>query len=155
MNAAQGFGAIDQHGGLPDPEADRQFYAGVPARRLVAFFIDLFLIWGLAFVVSVLTLGVGFLLFGLLLAVFDFFYRVATISNHSATWGMRAMGIELRGLDGDRFDLTQTIGHTLLFYVAMAFMVTQLISVVLMAGSSMGRGLHDLPFGSTMINSPA
>ena len=26
--------------GLPDPERDRQFYEGVPARRLVAFFID-------------------------------------------------------------------------------------------------------------------
>ena len=26
--------------GLPDPERDRQFYDGVPARRLVAWFVD-------------------------------------------------------------------------------------------------------------------
>ncbi|MFV0475244.1 MAG: RDD family protein [Pikeienuella sp.] len=151
----QGFGVIGEQGGLPDPEADSQFYEGVPARRLLAFAIDIALIWGLAFVIGVLTLGIGFLLFGMLVPVLDFIYRAATISNRSATWGMRFAGVELRQLSGARFDLFHAVAHTILFYVATAFVVAQLVSVILMAGAAMGRGLHDLPFGSTMINSPA
>ena len=40
MNA---YGIYGPMSGLPDPELDRQFYAGVPARRLVAWLIDLVL----------------------------------------------------------------------------------------------------------------
>ena len=32
--------AAARSAGLPDPERDRQFYDGVPLRRLVAWFID-------------------------------------------------------------------------------------------------------------------
>ncbi|QIE54000.1 RDD family protein [Pikeienuella piscinae] len=142
-------------GVLPDPVTDRQFYDGVPARRLLAFLIDVVLVWGIALIVGILTLGIGFFILGFVIAVVDFIYRVATISNRSATPGMRFAGIELRQRDGARFDLFHAIGHTLLFYVAISFIVVQLVSVALMAGSAMGRGLHDLPFGSTMINSPA
>lgn len=155
MNGASGgFGWMDHPGGLPDPEADRQFYDGVPARRLFAFVIDIVLVWGITLAIGVLTLGIGFLMLGFVLAVVDFIYRVTTISNRSATWGMRLVGIELRAQNGRRFDLVQAVGHTILFYIALAFTPLQLVSVILMAGSAMGRGLHDIPFGSTMINSP-
>lgn len=156
MSEAQGvFGWIDSPGGLPDPEADRQFYAGVPARRLFAFIIDVVIVWGVAILIGLMTLGVGFLLLGPLVAIVDFIYRVTTITNQSATWGMRFVRIELRRNNGERFDLSHAIGHTILFYIAIAFAPLQLISIILMAGSGMGRGLHDFPFGSTMINSPA
>ncbi|MEX2519739.1 MAG: RDD family protein [Paracoccaceae bacterium] len=152
--ASGGFGWIDQPGGLPDPETDRQFYEGVPARRLFAFVIDVVLVWGITLAVGVLTLGIGFLMLGFVLAAVDFIYRVSTISNRSATWGMRLARIELRARNGRRFDLAHAAGHTIAFYIALAFTPLQLVSVILMAGSAMGRGLHDIPFGSTMINSP-
>ena len=142
-------------GGLPDPEADSQFYEGVPAKRLIAWLIDVAIVWGSAIVVSLLMLGLGFLIFGFILLVVDFLYRVTTIGNRSATWGMRVMGIELRQFSGERFNTGVGLIHTLLFYLSLIFVVVQLISVLMMAGSRFGRGLHDTPFGSTMINRPA
>ena len=141
-------------GGLPDPETESRFYAGVPARRLLAFLIDILAVWGVALLIGVLTLGIGLFFLGFIVAAADLIYRVSTLTNRSATWGMRFAAIELRKADGARFDLPHAVGHTLLFYLAMAFAPALLVSVILMAGSAMGRGLHDLPFGSTMINSP-
>ena len=40
----QAYGTIGALPGLPDPEIDREFYEGVPARRLVAWFVDVILI---------------------------------------------------------------------------------------------------------------
>ena len=55
--------------GLPDPERDRQFYEGVPPRRLVAWFVDLAIVLlvgvPLAVLFGLLTLGFGFALFPL------------------------------------------------------------------------------------------
>lgn len=141
-------------GALPDPVADRRFYEGVPAKRLIAFLIDWALIWGVAIGVSILTLGIGFLIFGPIAAVADFIYRVLTVSNRSATLGMRAMGVELRAGDGRRFTFGQAVGHTILFYFSLYLVFIHLVSIIMMAGSSTGRGLHDIPFGSTVINSP-
>ena len=140
--------------GLPDPDADPQFYEGVPARRLLAAFIDFVALWGAAFLFLIGTLGIGFFVLGLFLLVADFAHRVIMISAGSATIGMRLARIELRRRDGRRFDMAHAIGHTLLFYLASVSVIAQLISVIMMMGSPLGRGLHDLPFGSTMISSP-
>ncbi|MEM8751346.1 MAG: RDD family protein [Pseudomonadota bacterium] len=147
-------GWIGRVGGLPDPEVDRRFYEGVPARRLFAFVIDVIVVWGVAIGLAFATLGIGFLFLGFLVAVADFFYRVLTISGRSATLGMRAMEIELRDGSGARFGFGTALFHTLLFYLSFTFFVLHLVSIVMMAGSAMGRALHDLPFGSTMIKSP-
>ena len=146
--------SLNSGGGLPDPDSDAQFYSGVPAKRLVAFLIDVVLVWGIAILVSLLTLGIGFLIMGFLIAVIDLIYRTLTIGSKSATLGMRMMGIELRTFGGDRFNTGHALIHTLLFYVMLAFVIVQLISVIMMGGSRYGRGLHDLVVGSTMINRP-
>ena len=95
--------------GLPDPDRDRQFYDGVPARRLAAWFVDLVVVLAIGVPVAVffglVTLGFGFALFPLVVAGVGFLYRTATIAAGSATWGMRSMGIEFRRGDGTRFDL--------------------------------------------------
>jgi uncharacterized RDD family membrane protein YckC len=121
----------------------------------LAFLIDVVFVWLAVIAIGVLTLGVGFFILGFVLFTVDLTYRVLTISNRSATPGMRAMGIELRDIDGHRFSLGQALGHTLLFYLSLTFFLVHLVSIFMMAGSAMGRALHDLPFGSTMINSPA
>ncbi|MEM7547308.1 MAG: RDD family protein [Pseudomonadota bacterium] len=141
--------------GLPDPVADRQFYDGVALRRLMAFFIDVMLVWGGALVVVVLTFGLGLFILGFIVAVIDLAYRVITISNRSATFGMRAMRIELRNSDGRPFSFGEALLHTLLFYLSLTIFLAHLVSLFMMAGTSLGRGLHDLPLGSAMINSPA
>lgn len=142
------------YSGPPDPDIDPQFYQGVPAKRLLAFAIDVIAVWGIAILASLLTLGVGFIFFAFIVVVVDAIYRITTITNHSATFGMRIMGIELRDAQGQPFNLVHAVAHTIMFYVAAAFVIVQLISVLMMAGSHYGRGVHDLPIGSTMINRP-
>ena len=142
-------------GGLPDPETDPQFYDGVPVRRLVAALIDAAIVWGGAVLFVILTLGLGLFVIGGFVLVADFTHRVLLLTARSSTLGMGLMRIELRRYDGRRFDLPHAIGHTVLCYIAGVSVIAQIVSIVMMAGSSLGRGLHDLPFGSTMINSPA
>lgn len=140
--------------GPPDPDADVRFYDGVPAKRLLAFALDVTAVWGVTLAICLLTLGMGFFLFAPLIAVVDAVYRIVTITNKSATPGMRLMGIELRDAQGERFNMVHAIAHTVLFYVSIAFVIVQLVSVLLMAGGRYGRGLHDMPLGATMINRP-
>lgn len=145
---------LNSSGGLPDPDRDAQFYDGVPAKRLVAFCVDVVLIWGMAVLLSLLTLGIGFLVFPFLVGLVDLVYRTLTIGAKSATFGMRLMGIELRTFNGDRFNTGHALIHTLLFYAMLVTFIVHLVSVIMMGGSRYGRGLHDFIVGSTMINRP-
>ncbi len=156
MQATGYLGTMD---GLPDPELDRQFYAGVLPRRLVAWLIDVTLILlvgvPLALVFGVATLGVGFAIFPLVVAGTGFVYRTFTIAEGSATWGMRAVGIELRRHDGSRLDFVTALLHTTLYTVAMGMVLVQMASVVAMLGTRYGQGLPDLILRTTAINPPA
>jgi uncharacterized RDD family membrane protein YckC len=149
---------IGDMSGLPDPDRDQRFYAGVPSRRLAAWVVDVIVTLGigvpLALVFGLMTLGVGLALFPLILLGVGFFYRVATIASGSATWGMRLMGIELRRQDGTRFDLTAAFLHTALYTVCIGVMILQVASIVGMLGTRYGQGLPDLVLRSAMINRP-
>ncbi|PJN96048.1 hypothetical protein CNY89_04865 [Amaricoccus sp. HAR-UPW-R2A-40] len=145
--------------GLPDPDRDQRFYAGVPSRRLAAWVVDVIVALGigvpLALVFGLMTLGFGLALFPMILLGVGFLYRVATIASGSATWGMRLMGIELRRQDGTRFDLTAAFLHTALYTVCIGVMILQVASIVGMLGTRYGQGLPDLVLRSAMINRPA
>jgi uncharacterized RDD family membrane protein YckC len=145
--------------GLPDPERDRQFYDGVLSRRLVAWFVDVFLILlvgvPLAIVFGLLTLGFGFALFPFIVGAVGFLYRTATLAGASATWGMRFTGIELRRGDGARFDLPTAALHTAIYAVCIWMFVLQIASCVAMLATRYGQGLPDLILGTTAINRPA
>ena len=145
--------------GLPDPERDRQFYDGVPFRRLVAWIIDvtLVLLMGvpLAIVFGLMTLGLGFALFPIVIAGTGFLYRVSTISGASATWGMRFTGIELRRGDGSRFDLATALMHTGIYLVCMSLVVLQAISCFTILGTRYRQSLADIVLATTAIHRPA
>jgi uncharacterized RDD family membrane protein YckC len=145
-------------GGLPDPERDAQFYDGVNTRRLLAWGIDVILAGLIALaLLMLLALPTFGLIFFATFAVFgltDFAYRLITLASGSATPGMRIMGIELRGRDGNRIDLPTALLHTLGYWLSMGFVAVQLVSVLLMIGQSRGRGLTDLVLGTAMINRP-
>lgn len=145
--------------GLPDRDLDAQFYEGVPFKRLCAWVIDFVISIALTLVATTLfgiaTFGLGFLLSGLFGMIISFAYRWITLSNKSATWGMRLVAIEIRNQSGQRFDSGEAALHTLLFWVAFASGIGQLISVILMIGTPKGQGLHDMVMGSAAINRPA
>jgi len=145
--------------GLPNPDLDRQFYDGVQPRRLAAWVVDVLIVLAVgvpaALFFGLATLGLGFLLFPLIVMGVGFVYRTATIASGSATWGMRLMGIELRRADGSRLDLTTAALHTLLYTVAIGLVAVQALSIVGMLATRYGQGLPDLVLRTAMINRPA
>ena len=140
---------------LPDPDRQPQFYSGVTSKRFVAWIIDMILVVGVCVVIGVLTVFVGFFFWPLLVLVVGFFYRVATITSGSATWGMRFTGIEFRTQDGALFDGQMAVMHTAGYTISMALFPLQLISVILMLTGRRGQGLTDNFLGSVAVNKRA
>lgn len=137
---------------LPDPIRAPQYYDAVPSKRLIAWVIDSVFIFFLTWLVVIFTAFVGVFFLPLLYLTIGFAYRTLTIANTSATWGMRAMSIELRDARGERFDFSQALVHTLGYTLSMAFFIVQIVSVIMMLGSARGQGLTDMALGSVMIN---
>jgi uncharacterized RDD family membrane protein YckC len=136
---------------LPDPDTQPQFYAGVPAKRLVAWVIDMVLILIASVAVLPFTAFTGIFFFPFLVLAVGFAYRVITIANGSATLGMRFVAIEFRGSDGERFDTAMAFWHTLGYTVSISLPILQLISIVLMLTSDRRQGLTDHLLGTVAI----
>jgi uncharacterized RDD family membrane protein YckC len=141
--------------GLPDPDTDPQFYADVPVKRLVAWLIDTVLIAILSLLALASTLFLAIFIFPLIFAAVHLVYRSVFIARGSATPGMRVMGIELRNHLGHRFGPGEAVVHTLAYSVVSAFVLPQIVGIVMMLTTARGQGLHDLLLGSTAINRPA
>ncbi|UWP90489.1 RDD family protein [Aliiroseovarius crassostreae] len=141
--------------GLPDPTYQPEYYESVALKRLMAWGVDVVVIFTLSVLASLLSFGIGFFLFGLVYFSVGFVYRVLTISGRSATLGMRLMAIELRTHRGDRFDPMTAIFHTLGYYISMATFLLQLISLVMMFTTPRGQGLIDMVLGTTALNRQA
>jgi len=137
---------------LPDPFAQPQFYDAVPTKRLIAWLIDSVITVLLCLLVVVFTAFVGLFIWPFLFLVLGFAYRVVTIANGSATWGMRFAGIELRDATGARLDLGQAVAHTAGFTISVAIPVLQVISVVMMLTGARGQGLTDTVLGTVALN---
>ncbi|MES0860953.1 RDD family protein [Ruegeria sp. SCPT10] len=140
---------------LPNPDTQPEFYQSVTSKRFVAWLFDIALISLLCIVPVFLTFGAGLFFLPLIYAVISFVYRVITISNGSATLGMRFMGIELRDAFGERMDMGKALAHTAGYFVSMTFFVVQIISVIMMLTSARCQGLTDAFLGTVMINQRA
>ncbi|MEM9798258.1 MAG: RDD family protein [Pseudomonadota bacterium] len=139
---------------LPDPHHQPEFYTGVLPKRAFAWIVDVLLITGMTILAGIVTLTLAWFLWPVVYLAIGSIYRIATLSNGSATWGMRMMGIELRGHDGERFDGMQATLHVLGYYVSMSFLLPALASVVAMIATDRRQGLTDLVLGSAAINRP-
>ena len=139
----------------PDAVTEGHFYADVPVKRAVAWVIDTVLI---AFLVALIVPFTGFLalfFLGGLYLVVTFLYRWIGLSRHSATLGMRVMGVEFRTAQGNRLDVATGFAHTLGYSLSVAFVIPQLISLVLMAFTKRGQGLTDHVLGTVLVNRAA
>ena len=135
-----------------DQVSDGHFYAGVPVKRLLAWVIDTVLI---AVLVGLIVPFTGFLalfFLGGLYLVVNFLYRWIGLARHSATLGMRVMGVAFRDTQGYPLDTTTAFAHVLAYSLSVAFVFPQLISVVLMGFSRRGQGLSDHVLGTVLIN---
>lgn len=137
---------------LPDPDFQPEFYADVPGKRLLAFFIDTIINIGLCVLVLPFTAFTGLFFFPLLYLVLGFAYRVVTLANSGATLGMRVMAIEFRDAQGQRMGGGLALLHTLGYTISWAMPLLQVGSVVLMLTSRRGQGLSDHVLGTVALN---
>lgn len=140
--------------GLPDPDRQPGFYSGIVAKRFFAWIVDLVVVFLITGAISLVTI-VGLFVFPAIWLVVDFCYRTITLTNRSATWGHRLMGIQFRDSTGRKFDLGTAGLHTLEYLLSMSFLLPQIVSVVLMLTGARGQSLTDVVLGSAAINRPA
>lgn len=140
---------------LPDPVTQPEFYADIPLKRLLAWLVDTVVIVVIGVLILPFTAFTGLFFFPVLLLVIGFFYRVTTITNRSATWGMRLMAIELRNSAGERFGFPLAVAHTLGLSISFAMPLLQVASVIMMLVTSRRQGLSDQLLGTVAINRAA
>ena len=147
-----------------DPATHPELFEGVLARRIVAFVIDVIVIAiplavaaVFIFVIGLITLGLGWVLFWLLSpasVIWALFYYGMTLgSPASATLGMRAMGIEMRTWYGAPAYFVLGAVHAVVYWIS----VSVLSPFVLLVGffNARRRLLHDMIVGAVVINSAA
>src|SRR5690606_32179766 len=133
---------------------------GVRTRRMVAFCLDYLLILLLAVPFAVLilflgivTLGLGFVLYGILFPGVAVLYFAFTLGGPAqATPGMRAAGIGMERLDGRSVDPLLAIVHLVLFWAGNAL----LTPLILLATFFLDRKrlAHDVLSGVIIVRRP-
>jgi uncharacterized RDD family membrane protein YckC len=146
------------YGMLAEPE----LFGDVPARRVLAFLIDMaviavpvFFATMFIFLFGLVTFGLGWVLFWLIgpaTVIWGVFYYGMTMgSAASATFGMRAVGLEIRTAQGAPCNFLLGAVHAITFWV----LIWGLTPLVLLVGcfNEPRRLLHDLLLGTVVINS--
>ncbi|MEM9343133.1 MAG: RDD family protein [Pseudomonadota bacterium] len=142
----------DMYPGLPDPETHPEYYSGVAMKRGLAWCVDSVVVALLTAVGVLFTAFIGLFFLPLLFLLIGFLYRWVTISNGSATPGMRLFNIALRDRFGEPFDASAAFMHTAGYTLSMAIFPLQLISVALMLITERGQGLTDHILGTVAVN---
>ena len=140
------------------PLASPHRYHNIIFRRVVAYLIDVVIAGGLmaiAFVaISILglfTFGMAFTLIEPVFFIIPIAYHTFLIGGpHSATWGMRFVGIEVRRWRGGRPDAKQAAVLTILFYGSVSMTAWMILAVSFFSNSK--RCLHDYFSGTVVIN---
>lgn len=138
---------------------DARLYDGVRTRRVVAVMIDYLIVAALTipvailvFFLGILTLGLGWMLFSILVPAVAILYIWNTLgSANQATTGMRMMGVRLNRLDGRRIDGMTAVVHSVLFWAGNVILTPLILLVTLF--SDRKRTLHDLLLGTVVTRS--
>jgi uncharacterized RDD family membrane protein YckC len=138
---------------------DTRVYEGVRTRRVIAFCID-YLIVGvllipfaiLVFLVGIITLGLGWMLFAVLGPAVALVYIWNTLGGpNQATVGMRMMNIRLDRLDGRPIDGMVAVVHSVLFWAGNVVLTPLILLATLFLDRK--RTLHDLLLGTVVTRS--
>jgi uncharacterized RDD family membrane protein YckC len=153
--------AIDIKPHAYDPVTNPELFDGVLARRIVAFVIDLVILSipvvlaaMFIFAFGIVTLGLGFALYGLLApatVIWALFYFGVTLGGpSSATVGMRMMDLEMRTWYGAPAYFLLGAVHAIVFWVS----ITALSPFILLVAffNERRRLLHDIVLGTVVIN---
>lgn len=136
---------------------DWRAYSGVLSRRVFAFLVDYVIVLLLCipaaivvFFLGIVTLGLGFFLYPILFIIVAALYFGLTLGGpNQASPGMRAMGLAMVRLDGQRMDFLIAIVHLALFWILNSV----LTPLILLAGLFIERSrlIHDLLLGTAVI----
>lgn len=137
---------------IPNPDTHPEFYDGVLIKRLIAWVVDTIMIFLICLVILPFTGFIALFFFAFLWLVVSFFYRVATLANGSATWGMRLVSLEFRDAYDRPLDGGTALMHTLGYSVSIAVTPLQAISIILMLTSATRQGLTDMVLGTVLLN---
>jgi uncharacterized RDD family membrane protein YckC len=142
-----------------DAVKDPQLFQAVIRKRSVAFIIDAIIIavlWAIAIavvaVLGVVTLGLAWLLFGLVFPAVGLGYNALTIGGpNSATIGQRMMGLEVRMWFGGKVTPLIAAFHALLFWFSLVVFCPILLWAFF---DPRKRTLHDILAGVVVVNRP-
>ena len=134
--------------------------SGVPSRRIFGFLVDVLLIgvimtalWSGMFLFGLLTLGIGFPLFGLLPAVPPLYHFLFLASPLSATPGQALLGLTVRrNSDFGRPDVLEALVSVVGFYVTLALGAVWLVVALL---TTRRRAIHDIVAGLVVVRRDA
>jgi len=151
---ARGHAAWDQ--APPDPLTEPDLYDGVLPRRVIAYVLDLALIFGLWIVLSMVFGVAGILTFGALtplglvvLAILPIAYHTFFIGRDGATPGMRMFDLEVRSWTGRAADTSQAFLTTVLFYASVGLTAWLVLLVPLFTDRN--RTFHDILAGTIVL----
>jgi uncharacterized RDD family membrane protein YckC len=138
---------------------DVRAYDGVLTRRVFAFLLDYMIVALLTIpfailiaIFGILTFGLGWMLFGILVPAVALVYVWNTLGGRNqATVGMRMMGIRLERLDGSRVDGMLAVVHSVLFW-GLNVVLTPLILLATLF-TDRKRTVHDLLLGTVVTRS--
>lgn len=143
-------------GDPPEPLTSPAYYRGVLARRVFAYWVDLFCIallaafaWLALWILTIVSLGLLSPLL-LILGLIPVLYHTVSIGGpHSATPGMRLTGVEVRCWTGERPSYLQAFVQTILFYVTVY--PTWFLVLLVALFNERRRTLHDILAGTLVI----
>jgi uncharacterized RDD family membrane protein YckC len=146
-----------------DPATNPELFDGVPARRMIAFLIDLvilaipmILLSVFIFAVGIVTLGFGFILYGLMPVISVLwalaYYGMCFGSERSATIGMRVMDLEMRTWYGAPAYFVLGAVHAIAFWITVSALTPLILLVCFF--NDRRRLLHDMLVGTVVINNP-
>lgn len=146
---------LEQNTALDNPA----LYDGVRSRRVFAFLIDYALVALMlvpaAILVAILglaTLGVGWMLYGILVPLVALSYVWLTMGGpKQATVGMQMMGIKLARLDGTAIDGLTAVVHSVLFWAGNVVLTPLILLSTLFLDYK--RTVHDLLLGTVVVRS--
>lgn len=135
---------------------DVRAYDGVRTRRVFAFLIDYLIVAVLlipfailVFLLGILTLGLGWMLFSVLGPLVALAYIWNTLGGpNQATTGMQMMGIRLDRLDGRPIDGLTAVVHSVLFWAGNVILTPLVLLATLFTDRK--RTVHDLLLGTVV-----
>lgn len=142
-----------------DPMTQPELFDDVRRRRVMAYLLDLLFVsllvvavGALVAIVGIVTLGLGWLLYGILVPATALLYIAFTLGGpYAATPGMRIMGLEMRLWYGAKPYMLLAVVHAVLFYGLNVLLTPFIVLVSLF--NERKRLLHDIVLGTVIINS--